>query len=319
MFISWIRHHGRSADLAAALDIPAIFVDGGSGNVLRRYLRQWNDTRQAVRSGRPSHVIVMQPPLPALLAVLSVREGRRSRLIGDLHTGALENPKWRWASGIVLRILRRRGFAVVTNEELADRVSVRGTEALVMHDLLPSLPDTLDDTLDDPKLAELRAKTFILVPVTYANDEPIDALLEAASSGRDVTWVLTGRAPTGVSSSAPPNVYFTGYVSNADFLRLLSWCSAVAALTTREFTMQRAGYEALGAGKALITSNTNTLLRYFEDAAVFTDNSARSIADAGRRALDESRALALKMTRLREAKIASESMALQSLRDRLSE
>jgi hypothetical protein len=314
MFISWIRHHGRSVGLAEALGVEALFFDGGSGNVLRRYLRQWRQTREAVRQSRPSSVIVMQPPFPALLAVLSVKEGRRAQLIGDLHTGALENPKWRWASGIVLRLLRKRGFAVVTNEALARKVEARGTRALALHDLLPSLPEGLGTVPDDSGLEAVLDAIYVLVPVAYANDEPIDELLRAASLDPAITWVLTGKAPEAVRAAAPSNIVFTGYVTNDDFQRLLRNCSAVAALTNREFTMQRAGYEALGAGRALITARTRTLEEYFGDAAVYTDGSAEQILSAGRRAIDESSELAARMVSLRDEKMQTEKDSLTMLR-----
>ncbi|MBF4572943.1 glycosyltransferase [Herbiconiux sp. VKM Ac-1786] len=318
MFISWIRHHGRSADLAEALGIEAVFLDGGSGNVLRRYLRQWNETRSLVRTRAPSSIIVMQPPIVALLAVLSVRQGRRAQLVGDLHTGALENPKWRWASGPMLRMLRKRGFAIVTNEALAEQVEARGTRVVVMHDLLPSLPEGLGDAPDDPTLAPVLGQGYILVPLAYANDEPVEALLEAAAAEPGITWVLTGKAPEAVRQGASPNIRFTGYVTNDDFQRLLRYSTAVAALTDREYTMQRAGYEALGAGRPLITASTRTLSGYFGDAVVYMDGTVDSIRSAARCAIDDSSGLADRTVALKAEKAGEERAALETLRGLLT-
>lgn len=317
MFISWIRYHGRSADLASALGMEAVFLDGGSGSTPRRYLRQWSATRRLVRAQKPADIIVMQPPIPALFAVLSTKEGRRAQVIGDLHTGALENPKWRWASGMLLRSLKRRGFAVVTNEALAERVAARGVRAVALHDLIPSLPDGLGAEPDDSSLGDVLAERYILVPLAYANDEPVTALLQAAAADPSVTWVLTGKAPQTVRDAATPNVRFTGYVTNDDFQRLLRSAAAIAALTDREYTMQRAGYEALGAERPLITASTKTLSQYFGDAAVYMDGSAESIATAARAVLDRADELSSRMAALRVEKVSEQRSALESLRSSL--
>jgi hypothetical protein len=314
VFISWIRHHGRSADLAAALGMPAVFLDGGSGNTLKRYVRQWRDTRNAVRSASPRTIIVMQPPLPALLAVVSTRQGREALLIGDLHTGALENPKWKWASGPMLRILRKRGLAVVTNAPLGEKVEARGVRALVLNDLIP-VPADVSAAPDDESLVGVLSQQYVLVPLAYANDEPVDELLTAAASDPSITWVLTGRSPASVKAAASQNVRFTGFVTNDDYTRLLDRAAVVAALTDREFTMQRAGYEALGAATPLITAKTRTLHDYFGDAAVYMNGTASSIRDAAVEALGRLDELGERMEALRLRKVGEESAALQALRE----
>ncbi len=314
MFISWIKYHGRSADLARALSMDAVFIEGGSGNPIRRYLRQWQRTRAAIRDARPGSIIVMQPPLPALLAVISSARGRQAQVIGDLHTGALEDPKWRWAAGTILRILKRRGFAIVTNAPLAERVRKAGVETVVLHDLIPSWPADLSETFDDATLADLTSETFVLVPLAYANDEPVDALLQAARAAPGVRWVLTGKAPARVREAAPSTIRFTGYVTNEDYARLVHRAAVIAALTTREFTMQRVGYEALGAGRALITGDTRTLRDYFGASALYVRPDAESIAQGAEQALANRDTLAAAMAELREAKVEEEREGLAQLR-----
>lgn len=313
LFISWIEHHGRSADLARCLGIEAVFVPGGSGSVVRRYARQTQETRRLLKDLSPTSIIVMQPPLPALLAVLSTRAGRRAQLIGDLHTGTFENPAWRWALPTVLRLLRRRGFAVVTNEPLAVRARARGVTAVVVDDPLSDDELSASADFDDSRLADVASRPFMLVPFAYANDEPVSELLEAARALPDVTFVLTGKAPDAVRSAAPPNVVLTGFVSHDDFQRLLIRASAVAALTDREFTMQRAGYEALMGRKPLLTAETATLRAYFGEAAVYAAPSTAAIASGVETVFARLDVYREQMSELRLTKIDEQRSRLEQL------
>ena len=317
IFLSWIEHHGRSADLATALGIEAVFVAGGKGNLARRYIRQWRATTTILNSANPRAVVVMQPPLPALLAVLSTRAGRRARIIGDLHTGTFEDPKWSWALPWILKILAKRGSAIVTNEALASRTRSAGVPTIVMHDMIVDFVRDDGYEVDVSLLRTLEGKDFVLVPLAYANDEPIDALLKAAAQDPEITWVLTGRPPASVRARAGANVHFSGYVSNATYGRLVELSTVIAALTNREFTMQRAGYEALAAAKTLVTASTKTLSSYFGDSVIYTDGTSDSIANSARQAIASSEEYSARMDELKQEKIAEQGDSLAAIRSTL--
>lgn len=299
IFLSWIDFHGRSAGIANDLGIQTVFIGGGSGNVLWRYLRQWDATRRVLREQRPDTVLLMLPPVVALLCVRLTTRGR-VRIVGDLHTGVFTDPKWRWAVPLTMRLIGRNGAAVVTNEVLADRVRGAGQTALVMHDLIDD--SVVDDGVALPAALE-RALTgndrWILVPLAYAHDEPLNEILAAAQKTPEISWVLTGRAPTEFKDRAPQNVLFTGFVSNEDYERLLSRASAVAALTVEEHTMQRAGYEAISNTKALMTTPMAVLQEFFEDAAVYAEPTTQGLASAAQRVLAERQSLEARMANKR--------------------
>lgn len=301
VFVSWIRHHGRSAALANELGIDAYFIAGGRGPAPLRYIRAWRETRRLLHSiaAQRGAALVMLPPTPALLAAASVRG--TVRIAGDLHSGVFNDPKWSWALAPTLWILRKRGIAVVTNEALAQRCRARGVNAVVLHDPL----ETFSTEVPPLKTKGVRPNSYVLFPVTYARDEPINAVLDAARLAPELTFVLTGLAPEHIRIAAPSNVHFSGFVSEEDFLSLLRNAGAVGALTTRSQTMQRAAYEALSANVPLITSRTDVLAEYFGDAAVYAKPEAQSISAAAREAVAgreelRSRLADLKRTRIRE-------------------
>ncbi|SDQ95192.1 glycosyltransferase [Microbacterium sp. cf332] len=310
VFVSWIAHHGRSAAIAVEVGAEQHFLTGGNGPAPLRYARAALETRRLLRRNidRPASALVMLPPTPALLsAVLSRRD---LPVAGDLHSGVFNDPKWSWALNLTLRILKRRGVAIVTNESLARRCRQHGVETIVLHDMI----ENFDGPLPEAPLG-LEAQRYVLFPVTYAPDEPIDAILAAAAASPDVAFVLTGRAPEQLKSSAPSNVVFPGFVSQAEFLALLRNAGAVAALTTREDTMQRAGYEALSAGVPLIASSTRVLREYFEDTAVYTDATADGLHTAVTEAFRERARRVEQVSQLKARRQIEQAAALEKLRD----
>jgi glycosyltransferase involved in cell wall biosynthesis len=307
-----VKYHGRSADLAASLGIPSYFVSEPRGSAPLRYVRQWVKTRRLLREKQPNTVIVMQPPIIALLAVTAFAP--RSRMvIGDLHSGVFLNPKWRWAARWTFRLLRGSNAAIVTNEILAERSRSAGVRTIVSHDLITestgasaSPPQGFDRPAD--------SALFALVPVAYANDEPIDALLDAAANRPEVRWVLTGRAPQDVRQRASANVTFTGYVSDAEYRWLVEHCAVMLALTTRDHTMQRVGYEAMSGAKALVVSGTQVLRDFFGDAAIYTAPTSVDITMAVDAALERREDLQGLMARRRAEQIERQTTALEQIR-----
>ncbi|GAA3763585.1 hypothetical protein GCM10022240_14920 [Microbacterium kribbense] len=182
-----------------------------------------------------------------------------------------------------------------------------------MHDLIEPYPDVSRDMFDNPELEVFEADSFVLMPLAYAHDEPIRELLSASSALHTVPIVMTGRAPSRVVKQASANVHFPGYVSDSDFRRLLSRAAVVVAPTLNEDTMQRAGYEALCAGKALVTTETRVLVDYFGDAALIAKPDAKSLARSISRAMDTWADLARRMTALRAEKIREQSTAIRAL------
>ncbi|MCS5716761.1 glycosyltransferase [Herbiconiux sp. CPCC 205763] len=262
---------------------------------------------------RPSVVVLMLPPAVAVWVVAPLAVILKFALIGDLHSGVFNDRRWAWAAPSTLRILKRRGGAIVTNETLARIPRAAQVRTLVMHDLIDA-SDFSKATVPTGPLDALVGEKYLLVPVTYASDEPIAELLRAARGLPEVKFVLTGRAPEEVRAAAPKNVVFSGFVSDEVYSWLLVQSAAVMALTTRESTMQRAGYEALAAGKPLVTSNTEALREYFTKGAVFVEPTVDSLASGILDALGRGALLASEMSDLAVDLEGSEQQSLIEFR-----
>ncbi len=306
MFLSWIRYHGRSAALSEALGLPAVWLPR-EGPAPWAYLKNAARTFREVRQRRPAVIGLMLPPLPALIAVL-LAHPRRTKVLADLHSGVFLNPRWRWCLGITLHLLARGHCAVVTNEELAAVCRGAGVRTFVLHDLL-----TAPAGQAPSRTPSAGTRSLIVVPLSYANDEPVEQILQAATLLPDVQFALTGDAPARFRARALQNLSFTGRLDFASYTALLRSSDAVLALTTRDLTMQRAGYEALQAGVPVITSAFTPLRRYFGSAAVFTEPTPHAISDAVQTALRDNELLRARAGEVLRERLVDQATAFNEL------
>lgn len=315
VYLSWVAYNGRSAGMAEGLGIEPVYIYGGDGISLPvRYWRQWKQTGSMLRAKRPATVIVMQPPFFSLLRSWIYSLGSGAKLAADMHTGAFQDPQWSWATPWILRIARRRGNRViVTNSALAARAEAAGATVLITHGYLKKFEPPASERFDDPALDEASRGRFVLLPLGWGYDEPIEEILEAARRTPDVKWVLTGKAPQSARDAASPNVVFSGFASRSDYQILRHRASVIGAITTAEDTMQRAGYEALEAHTPLVTSPMVVLKEYFGDVAVYAEPTAEGISAAMLAALAENDERRLGMASLFEQKVAEQDAAMKAI------
>lgn len=279
LFISWSVQHGRSRDLAAALGAEAVYIG------IRRRRRRWLapfryvlSTLETVRlfvARRPTALFVMVPPSP--LALLAVVYGRLARVpvALDAHTGAALAMR----TGMPKRSLRLLGrFAtvtMVTNSQLADPLQARGVTTVIVHDSPVLAAATSGPGVHDPDAFT------VVAPLSWAPDEPIDHIIVAAALCPDMTFIATGRASAAVRrrTDLPPNLHLSGFIDDEAFADMMRQADVVLALTTREATMQQAGYEAMAIGRPVVASDTRVLREFFGDAALYASDAA-SLAGA---------------------------------------
>lgn len=302
VFVSW-TDHGRSRDIARVVGLDNIVPVSRKSNLALKYAQLSWRSWKALRARRPDVVFFMQPPAPLLLVARVYASSRRGVVLyGDLHSGFFNDSKWSWFTSLGLRLLGRH-HVIVTNEALANVVGDRVRSVHVLHDVLNAshAVEVTDVTRD-----------YVLCPLSYAADEPIDELLQAARLTPEVVWKLTGRAPQAVRDAAPENVEFTGFVSQEEYESLLGNASAALALTSRADTMQRAGYEALSANTPLVASRQRVLVDFFGSAAVFADHDAASLSAAVRSAISDDD-LRARMAQLLVKRMKEQSTVLDNI------
>jgi glycosyltransferase involved in cell wall biosynthesis len=274
--VSWIRHHPRSRDLAQALGAQAVYMPwawhGQSpARTLLGWFRSGLMTWRVVRSLPSGSVVVaMAPPVFCPLVGLSAAWGRGVHLAIDLHSGGLNDARWRWSFGLMRWAVRRAEAVIVTNPDLLQGHDTGSTPVLVIQD--PFWVDKRPEVGPAP----MSGRPYAVFPASGASDEPIVALGEAAALLRErVEVVVTGdRPPQGET----PGLRFTGFLPVGEYQSLMAHATVVLALTTREATMQRAAYEGLQLGRPLVCSDTGVLRRVLADAAICVENTGPAIA-----------------------------------------
>lgn len=309
VFVGW-TDHGRSRELAevlGAVNMPVTAKRGSKPGV--KYLDLIARTWQALKAVRPSVVFFMQPPAPLLLVVVAYAVTHRGvLLVGDLHSGFFNDNKWSWFSRLGLRLLKRHAV-LVTNQNMADQAADLVGRVYVLHDLI-------DIKRDRPAPGAQNATPYMVCPLSYAADEPLEDLIGAARLTPEVNWIFTGRAPDWIANAAPSNVVLPGFVSDEDYVSLLEGAAGLVALTRRADTMQRAGYEAMSYAIPLIISDQLVLRSFFEPAAIFVQHTPEELAAAARDMLANPQ-IADRMIDVRSQRILEQSETIAEIRRNL--
>ena len=276
--VSWIRHHGRSVELAQALDAEAVYMPWAwPGQPLARTIRGW--LRSGVRTWRlvrslprGSAVVAMAPPVFCPLVALWAARGHNVKVAIDLHSGGLNDPSWRWSFGLMRWAIRQAATVIVTNPDLLEGQNTRITPVQVIQDPFWVVDKNEVNSVPPPT----HPHPYAVFPASGSSDEPTDAVVEAAALlDGQVELVVTGDQPARPDA---PGLRLTGFIPATEFRSVLAHAAVVLALTTREATMQRAAYEGLQFRRPLVCSGTKVLRRVLMDAAVFVDNTGPSIA-----------------------------------------
>lgn len=281
--VSW-EEHRRTRELCAWFGLPLhTFTHGGSG--IGRYVRLSIATARLLTSRRPRVVYVQNPSLVLTLLVLALRRLLGNyRVMVDAHNeGVVPFAHPRWPIPMLTRVaLRMADLTIVTNEALANVVKANGGRPFVLPDKLPEVPI-------QPSRPPLRDRCVVMVIATYAPDEPIAEIVEAARIvGLSYDFRFTGRESRmqeRIKATLPPNVHQTGYLSEADYWRLMADCHLVLDLSLKPNCLVCGAYEALAMQKPMILSNNPATVELFSRVAVFAPSAdASGITDALREA-----------------------------------
>jgi glycosyltransferase involved in cell wall biosynthesis len=301
LFIVWgpPSHGPRSRVFARELGIPLENVFSTTRRGL--WVAPWKYAYQAVATTillwrrRPRLVFVQSPPSQAVWFVALYCMMSGARFVVDAHSAALQSGYWTRPEALYRALARQALATIVTNETFASRIEGWGARAFILRDIPTAFP-----TGDPPDLAD---SFHILVVSTFAFDEPLGEVIDAARRLPEATFHVTGDPTRGRTthdlSSVPGNVRLTGYLADADYYSLMTGVDAVMCLTTRDDTMQRGACEALTIGTPIITSDWPLLRRYFSDGTVHVAAHADAIEAGIRRAMSDIAELRAGILRLR--------------------
>jgi hypothetical protein len=281
--IAWMPNNQRTTSLAKALGFDVVLLGR------RGYRRPWTApmtypflavrTLAYLATKRPRSIVIVAPPVVAALVAWPVALALGATMAIDIHSGALLDRRWRWTVPALRWVARRSNAAIVTLPSLAARLGA-GVEPIIMQ--APFAAVAADLPRHSRRSSVGSGK--VVAVCGWGQDEPIEELAEAA---RGEPWELkiTGRARRHVD--LPPNVSLTGFLPESDFMRILAEADAVVVLTVREETTLSGIWEALMAGRPLVTSGTKSVREALGPRFTYVDPQAGSIRGGVRHTLEE--------------------------------
>ena len=273
--VAWAPYNRRSQLLAKQLgaDLHMIhFLKYQSPRYAPiKYPLQMIKTLKLLWQTQPDVVIAQNPPFLCGLAVYLYERFRPVRYVLDWHTAAF-SAAWNWAAPVQRFLARKAEVNIVTDSHWRSLINSWGGMATILIDIPADFPP--------PQMYPVRGDFAVAMVNIFAPDEPLETVIEVATGLPDVHFYVTGdktRKPKIFLESAPPNVTFTGFVPDNEYIALLSSVDVVMSLTTRNHTMQRGGCEALWLGQPLITSDWPLLKETFHRGTVHVPNTVSGI------------------------------------------
>jgi glycosyltransferase involved in cell wall biosynthesis len=279
-FIAWAPEGSRAGSISRAL--------GGEWRTFHdrrihhkalvpvRYLNNAARTLWYLLRRRPRAVIIQSPPVPAAALVVTWARLARVPVVIDTHPASFALPGdlafHSLMRPLLARLVPRAAACIVTTPELAEYVSRWNGSALVVHEA----PMVWSETMQPHDCSAGRQLLFVC---TFAPDEPLMEVLEAARELPDVTFRITGdarRRPAEAERVAPPNVEWLGYLAPDEYLHALVAADVVMTLTRRPESVQRSAHEAVDALRPLVLTDWPHMGELFPHA-VLVDNDAASI------------------------------------------
>jgi glycosyltransferase involved in cell wall biosynthesis len=279
-FISWTAYSRRSESVANALGAAPIYIQIWKECcwVLLpiRYVLQGVRTWRVLRRIRPAIIGTMNPPILLPLLVWAYSRVYKVRFFMDSHTGALVGSRWGRFKRLHRFLSRRALTTIVTNPVLAAEVSGWGAPTYILELEIPEF--------EPPEATSPCRDGSVVVINSFSSDEPLEAVLEAATMLPESHVYITGRVPAALApslaQSKPENVTYTDYLTDSDYLRLLYHAQAIMVLVTVDHTLLQGAAEAVAVGKPLITSDWPVLREYFRRGALYVDNTPPQVLRA---------------------------------------
>ena len=282
--ITWEQHR-RTRELCSWMGLPLHEVTFNAKR-LQRYARLGKQTLRLLSERRPKVVYVQNPSLILATLVLAARPFLgRYKVVMDAHNEAVApftHAYWPITS-LTRHVLRAADVTIVTNAALADQVRQIGGNPHVLPDRLPTPPFTPTSPL------RLDGPLRVMVVATYAADEPIAEIIEAARSlGDQYQLSITGREtklPAEQRARLPANVRQTGFLSEEAYWELMRDSHIVLDLTLKPNCLVCGAYESLAVLRPMVLTGNPATVDLFGKVAVMTnDHDAKAIADCLQRA-----------------------------------
>jgi glycosyltransferase involved in cell wall biosynthesis len=275
LFIAWVPFQRRSLSMQSHFGYELEFISFAFKSRLLKPLeyifKAWKTLSLFLRL-RPDVIWVQLPPNPLLhLAHLyKALLSQKVIIIADCHNATLRSP-WIKFPGTV-SLLNSCDIVLIHNDAVKEQALMNGVGCQHLYVL-----ETPPASVENPKIEnqELFSHPWILCPCSFNQDEPIQAILDAARLAPEITFVLSGKVSRAKGihdlSNIPSNVILPGFLPTAEFNSLLCNTDIVLGLTKLEGIQLSVANEAVGCGKPMVLANTKILNELFYKGAIYVN------------------------------------------------
>ena len=224
----------------------------------------------------PDVIFLQLPPVPVLYIVALFCRLTGCRYVADCHNVMIYSKWLNWPFAKTL--LNAADALLVHNEDVSIYARQLGLNTITLRDPLPDLKRTTDPDL----LAKygLKKDAYVIVPWSFASDEPILELFQAAKAMPETKYVMTWFAeklPVELREILPANLILTGYLDDNAFNAIFSDAGVALVLTTREGTQPSSASEAISLEIPLIVSDLDTTRKLYKNTPVYIENTTQGI------------------------------------------
>lgn len=319
LFLVWCPFQRRAQTLASAFDLEVHYYHypwEERGKIFKAfsYIGKFLATMRDMIRNRPQYVFIQLAPAPLLYAAALYCKLTGARYISDCHnTMIYDGPFIKWP--LAKQLLRKSYILLVHNTDVQAHSDALNLPSRILRDPLPEMKVPEDVAVVSG--ISLKDTTYIIVPCSMAEDEPVQELFEAAAKVPEVKIVFTwyfNKLPLELRSKAPPNIEFTGFLEEPDFNALYANANAALVLTTREGTQPSGAAEAISLGIPLIVSNIKTTKRLYGDSPVYVENDPASIAQGIHYAMDNQDTVAHKVSSLKQDLVSDSVNQIEAIK-----
>lgn len=302
VWITW-ENQRRNRELSKSLGIPLFELSEIENifNPFRKYATGIIKTLKILLDERPRLVICQNPSLVLALFLVISKRFFNIRVFVDSHNaGIFPNEGKSTLLNILSRFIQRHtDLTIVTNNILKEHVENNGGKSFVLPDKIPDLPQI--------KTHPLKGKYNFLFICTFANDEPYNAVFEAARCvGPDIFIYVSGnfKKKGVIPTNLPENLMLLGFIPENEYIGMIRSVDATIVLSERENCLLCGAYETVAVEKPMILSKKEALMKYFNKGVIYSENVSEDIVKAIYIVLGKMETLSSQIRQLKEHRFA---------------
>mgnify|MGYP001405273692 CR=1 FL=1 len=291
IFIAWNQISRRSEEFSRKIGAEYINLGRVDKPLIMRLLnllKNFFKTYVILQKRKPHIIFTFHAhPFITLVAII-YKLTNRCKVVPDLHSAAYLD-YYRFPLIILTRWIWNQSDLLIIHNQMSakyfDRNIIGFSEKIfVLEDPIPDLPKNIKR---NKKLAPEITRGVLIS--RFSPDEPIVEFIEKIKGINDFQLYITGDyskeniIPSDYDSE---KIIFTGFIEDEEYWRLLNSARLIIALTTREYTLLSAGYEALSLEKPLLLSDSKTLRDYYGNFIEYLPDDSLNISQSIQKVID---------------------------------